>query len=61
MNEQSISVTDALTGEDAVVIVRAVKGTIAICLSLETDGDAEIFFSPNDFQNLLSVLQTFEQ
>lgn len=60
MKEQTLTLTDALTRENAVVIVRMVEDKVGVCLSLENDGDAELFFSPKDFKDFLSILRTFE-
>lgn len=59
MEDQTITLTDALTAENATVIVRRVDGSIGLCLSLETDGDIEIFFDRDDFQKLIAVLHLF--
>lgn len=60
MNEQTLTLRDAVTTENAVVIVRMVENNVGVCLSLEDDGDVELFFSPTDYKALLAALKHFE-
>jgi hypothetical protein len=53
----TIECTDAATGDDAVVIVRAVPDRVALCLSLRHDGDTEVCFSGVDAEQILAALE----
>ena len=52
-----IQFTDTDSGDEAVAIVRAVDGSIALCLSLERGGDIEVVMNPRDGERLLLALR----
>ena len=53
----TLNMSDADTGEGAVAIVRTIGEAIALCLSLENDGDVEIVMKPRDCERLLGALR----
>ena len=54
----TIRFSDAESGEDAVAIVRVGgKKQIALCLSLEENGDVEVFLRVEDCENLVKALE----
>ncbi len=52
-----IEFTDLDSGDEAFAFVRAARGRVALCLSLRTDGDLEVFFTPAECKRLIGVLQ----
>lgn len=61
MSEKTIQLKDAFSHENAVIIMRLVDENIGLCLSLETNGDAEIFLAPAELRRLITALQEIEQ
>jgi hypothetical protein len=57
VNVATIGFQDASSGEGARAIVRATKGQMYLCLSLERDGDIEVAFAAADFAKLLVALE----
>jgi len=58
MNEiQTLVFRDVASDEEGVLIVRASGGSIGLTVSLKSDGDIEVFLSPQDCTNLLQGLQ----
>ena len=53
----SIQFIDTEQDQEAVVIVRASKKTIAIAISLKDDGDAEVFMSQQDGLRLFQAIK----
>ena len=53
----TIQFKDAGSNQDAVAIVRAEEGHIALCLSLQNDGDVEALLEPLECQRLSEALQ----
>ena len=45
------------SGDDAVAVVRASAGLVALALSLRADGDTEVVMQPADCEELLRALQ----
>ncbi len=43
--------------EEAVTVVRAGRGCVALTVSLEHDGDAEVVFTPEECENLVEALR----
>lgn len=52
----TIHFIDHDSGEKAIATVRATSGQIALCLSIETNGDIEVVMGPNDCKTLLDAL-----
>ena len=48
---------DADSGEDAVVIIRADEGRVALALSLVLNGDVEVVLPTRDCESLVNGLQ----
>jgi hypothetical protein len=61
MKEKTITFMDAITRENAVVIIRLVDDNVGVCISLEENGDAELFLSPTDLDKFISALQEIGQ
>ncbi|MGB7203080.1 MAG: hypothetical protein WBD16_12580 [Pyrinomonadaceae bacterium] len=57
MNEKTITFIDAVTKENAVVIIRQVGGHVGVCISLEENGDVELFLSLQDLGKFISAVQ----
>ena len=53
----TIRFKDLESGDNGVVIIRARKGILGLALSLEKDGDLEVFFTPTDCQLVTEGLQ----
>jgi hypothetical protein len=53
----TIQFTDDDSGGNAVVIIRAARGSVALCLSREEDGDVEVVFNPEVCRNLIEALE----
>jgi hypothetical protein len=53
----SIEFPDADTGEQAYIGLRAIKGMIGLCLSLEDGSDVEIFMAPEICEKLAAGLR----
>jgi hypothetical protein len=53
----TIKFTDDDSGQEAVAIVRAAEGQVALCLSLARDGDVEVYMRRDAFHSLLDALQ----
>jgi hypothetical protein len=53
----TLNMIDEDSGEEAVAIVRTVGGAIALCLSLESNGDVEVVMKPRDCERLLAALR----
>lgn len=53
----TIQIIDDDSGEEAVAIVRVVEGRIALCLSLEENGDVEVVMKPGESESLLEALR----
>ncbi len=54
----TINFRDTVNDDDATAIVRASDNTVALALSLQSDGDVEVFLSPQDANELISALRT---
>jgi hypothetical protein len=52
----TIVTTDAETGDEAVVVVRAALDQVALTLSLRSDGDVEVFLSADDARRVAAAL-----
>lgn len=60
MNSQEptmLEFVDAGSGDAAFALVRVVQQKIAVCLSLEHDGDIEVFFTEQDCRFFVEALQ----
>ena len=53
----TIHLKDAETGEEAYVFVRARAGLIALAVSLQTGGEAEVFMRPDELEQLQAALR----
>jgi hypothetical protein len=53
----AIEFTDDDSGGNAVVIVRAGRGGVALSLSMEEDGDVGVVFNPEVCRNLIEALE----
>jgi hypothetical protein len=53
----TIHTVDLDSGSDALAIVRAGKGAVAVALSLMDNGDTEIVFALKESKDLLHALQ----
>lgn len=56
-SEFQIQTRDALSGVNALFMVRSVDGAVGICLSLEKNGDTEIFFNEDEIGRIIRGLQ----
>jgi len=56
INLKTIKFTDAESGDEAVAIVRVVGKKAGLCLSLEHNGDVEVFMSRTVLKDLCSAL-----
>jgi len=52
-----LKVLDKDSGQEALAIVRAVNGLVALTLSLEHEGDVMVAFTPSECAQLVSRLQ----
>ena len=53
----TIKFNDADSGEEALAIIRAIEGQIALCLSLKQNGDIEVFFGSEEGERLMEALR----
>jgi hypothetical protein len=53
----TVSFKDLNSNDQALAIVRADKGVLALCLSVERGGDIEVIFEKAEFHKLLATLQ----
>ena len=53
----TIKFMDADSQEEALAIIRATEGQIALCLSIKQNGDVEAFFGPEEGKRLVEALQ----
>lgn len=58
IEQETISFIDRNSNDNGIVIVRVLDSTIALSLSLEHDGDIEVFFTPEVCSTLISALQS---
>jgi hypothetical protein len=59
MKEAStIEFKDLETSDDALAIVRYDKSSVALCLSLKSNGDVEVFMAKTDARSLIDALTT---
>jgi hypothetical protein len=56
-NIDTINFLDSESGDSGCAIVRAVDGSVGLCLSLESDGDIEVFLSCQETETLIKALQ----
>lgn len=47
---------DADAGDEALIVVRAGEGTVALTLSLDGVGEVEVFFGPGECEELRAAL-----
>ncbi|MEQ1921435.1 MAG: hypothetical protein ABL952_02900 [Pyrinomonadaceae bacterium] len=57
MSDQTFLFRDSISNEEAVVIVRRSDESVGICLSLESNGDTEVFLNPTDLRKLIQALE----
>ena len=55
-NVATIQFTDAESGDAGVAIVRLTDKAIGLCLSLQSNGDIEVFLSSTDADRLVVAL-----
>jgi len=48
---------DAESKAQSVAVVRTTSAAVGVCLSVEKDGDLEVFLSPADCKNLIDALR----
>ena len=53
----TIKFVDADSQEEALAVIRAIAGQIALCLSLQQNGDVEVFFGPEEGERLIEALR----
>ena len=53
----TINFRDTVNDDDASAIVRSASSTVALALSLKSDGDVEVFLSAQDVDALISALK----
>ncbi len=53
---RTIQFVDAETKESAVAVVRVAMGIVGFCLSLEEDGDIEVFLGVDDCRTLVAAI-----
>jgi hypothetical protein len=53
----TIQFFDSESGGEAIAIVRAGREQIALCVSLEKDGDVEVFLRIEDCESLVKALE----
>ena len=53
----TIQFSDIDSGDEAIVIVRATVGSVALCISKKHDGDVEVVFRSEECEKLLKALQ----
>jgi hypothetical protein len=53
----TIKFSDGNSGQEALAIVRAGEGYIALCLSLSDDGDVEVLMDPAKVERLIEALR----
>ncbi len=56
-NIATINFIDAEEGGEGIVILRAKKDKVAICLSLLEENDIEVFLNSSDSEKVLNALQ----
>jgi hypothetical protein len=52
----TIAFRDLNSRDEGVIILRAEKGTLGVCVSLREDGDIEVFVGPTECDRLLEAL-----
>lgn len=57
MSDQTLLFKDSISNEEAVVIVRKSNESVGICISLESNGDTEVFLNPTDLRKLILALE----
>lgn len=53
----TLQFVDADSGEEAIAIIRAANGYVALCLSLRHNGDVEILIKAEECEALIEALQ----
>lgn len=53
---KTIEFVDAESHENGVAVIRATKGIVGLALSLESDGDIEVFLSNDICRSLVSAI-----
>jgi hypothetical protein len=53
----TISFSDVESGDEALVLLRAEEGKLALGLSLRKNGDFEVFLGPKECDKLMAALQ----
>ena len=53
----TLRAVDAESGDELVAIVRGDAQNVALCLSVEKNGDVEAVFAPADAKKLVALLQ----
>lgn len=56
--QETIKINDSISNEEALIIIRLVEEKVGICLSLENDGDVEVFLNTSNCKNLINKLNT---
>ena len=56
INVATVEFVDPSSQQEGVVIVRIVDGRVALCLSLQTDGDVETVLSVEDASTIARAL-----
>ena len=57
MQIATIGFTDLGSGDDASAVVRIEGGAMGLALSLKRNGDVEVFFGPEELDQLINALQ----
>ncbi len=55
--DATLAMTDLNTQDEAVVIVRHDDSTVALCLSLMSDGELEVLITKENARKLVAALQ----
>jgi len=53
----TLSFSDPASGDEAVVVVRAGRGQVALCISLAQNCDVEIVLGSGELKQLIDALQ----
>lgn len=61
MTSKTIQLNDAESNDDVFISIRDVGQLVGFAISLEKNGDIEIFLNQTDFEKLLNAVSTFKQ
>lgn len=55
--QETITLNDSISGEEAIIVISVEKRDVGVCISLKNDGDTEVFLNMADCEYLIQNLQ----